>query len=236
MAMGFEKIAPYLPRILEGALLTVELALASLFLSIVFGLIGALMKTSSNPMARYAASTYSTVVRGIPELVWIVFVYYGLQIIINSLADSLGVLPIELNPFTAGTITLAFIYGAYFTETFRGAIMAIPAGQLETGRAYGMSSWQVFTRITFPQLMRYALPGIRNNWLVLVKATALASAIQLDDMTRIAKQSGQSEGASFAFNVTCAILFLIITSLSFMVFRRLERRYNRGLRGFNYGK
>lgn len=236
MGSGFEAVLPYLPRILKGAVLTVELAVLSAVLAIIYGLIGALMKTSDNRLARTLASLYSTIVRGIPELVWILFIFFGLKFSIQNIADTLEVVPVNISPFIAGSLTLAFIYGAFFTETFRGALLSIPAGQLETARAYGMNAWQVFSRITFPQLMRYALPGIRNNWLVLVKATAIVSVIGLDDMTRIAQQGGAREGASFIFNCTSAILFLIITSLSFSVFRRLEKTYNRGLKGFNYGK
>ena len=236
MVSGFEVVLPYLPRILKGALLTVELAVLSTALAIIYGLIGALMKTSESRVARAIASLYSTILRGIPERVWILFIFFGLKFSVQNIADQLEVVPVNISPFIAGSLTLAFIYGAYFTETFRGAMLAIPAGQLETGRAYGMNGRQVFSRITFPQLMRYALPGIRNNWLVLVKATAIVSVIGLDDMTRIAQQSGASVGASFVFNCTSAILFLIITSISFTVFRRLEKTYNRGLKGFNYGK
>ena len=92
---------------------------------------------------------------------------------------------IEISPLMAGILTLSFIYGAYFTETFRGAMLAVPYGQIEAANAYGMSPMLVLRRITFPLMMRFALPGIRNNWLVLTKATALVSIIGLDDMTRL---------------------------------------------------
>jgi ABC-type arginine transport system permease subunit len=81
-------------------------------------------------------------------------------------------------------LVLGFIYGAYFTETFRGAFLSVPRGQLEAGSAYGMTNWQVFTRIMFPQMMRFALPGIGNNWQVLVKSTALVSIIGLADVVK----------------------------------------------------
>ena len=99
-----------------------------------------------------------------------------------------------------------------------------------------MSPWQVFKRITFPLLMRFALPGIRNNWQVLIKSTALVSIIGLDDMTRITDQAGGAVRASFLFGLVAAALFLAMTSVSFWVFRKLEVKYARGVRGYSYGK
>ena len=100
---------------------------------------------------------------------------------------------IDINPFIAGISTIGFIFGAYMTETFRGAILAVNRGQLEAGYAYGMSGIQVFSRILLPQMVRHALPGFGNNWLVLVKTTALVSIIGLDDMVR---KAGMAAGAT----------------------------------------
>ena len=226
----------YMPLILSGALLTLELALVTLVLSMVLGLIGASMMMSKVGFIRRLAVGYSTLIRGVPDLVWMLLIYYGAQILINDWADRLEVVPIELNPFMAGVLTLSVIFGAYFSETFRGAILAVPKGLPEAGHAYGMSPWQVFKRITFPLLMRFALPGIRNNWQVLIKSTALVSIIGLDDMTRITDQAGEAVHASFLFGLVAAALFLAMTSVSFWVFRKLEVKYARGVRGYSYGK
>jgi ABC-type arginine transport system permease subunit len=112
---------------------------------------------------------------------------------------------IELNAFAAGVLTIGFIFGAYFTETFRGAFQAVPAGQMEAGRAYGMSGWQVFWRILFPQMLRYALPGMGNNWLVLLKSTAIVSMIGLSDMTWLADQAGRSTHQPFTFYLAVCV-------------------------------
>ncbi|MDK7178436.1 ABC transporter permease subunit, partial [Micrococcus luteus] len=103
---------------------------------------------------------------------------------------------VEISPFAAGVFTLSFIFGAYFTETFRAAILAVPGGQIEAGYAYGLTPFQVLYSVTFPLMMRYALPGVRNNWLVLTKSTALVSIIGLDDMTRVAQQAGSATQSS----------------------------------------
>lgn len=219
----------YLPRILTGAVLTIEIAVLSLLFSVIFGLIGAVMRLSKHTVLSATATAYSTIVRGVPDLIWMLMAYYCVQIGLNMVTEAIGVGMFEISPFFAGVFTLSFIFGAYFTETFRGAILAVPYGQIEAGYAYGFSGIAVLYRITFPLMMRFALPGVRNNWLVLTKATALVSIIGLDDMTRIAQQAGSSTHKSFLFNMISACLFLLITFVSLRVFAWLERRYQRGV-------
>lgn len=176
---------------------------------------------------------YTTVVRGVPDLVMMLLVFYGGQVLLNQVSDRLEWEMIELNAFAAGVLTIGFIFGAYFTETFRGAFQAVPVGQMEAGRAYGMSGWQVFWRILFPQMLRYALPGMGNNWLVLLKSTAIVSMIGLSDMTWLADQAGRTTHQPFAFYLAVCVLYLAMTSVSNAVFQRLERRYNVGVREAN---
>jgi ABC-type arginine transport system permease subunit len=153
--------------------------------------------------------------------------------LINQVSDYLEWEMIELNAFAAGVLTIGFIFGAYFTETFRGAFQAVPAGQMEAGRAYGMSGWQAFWRVLFPQMLRYALPGMGNNWLVLLKSTAIVSMIGLSDMTWLADQAGRSTHQPFTFYLAVCVLYLAMTSVSNAVLQRLERRYNVGVREAN---
>ena len=228
--VDFDILWQYMPRILNGALLTIQIAVASLLLAVLVGLVGALMRLSKSPILAGLATTYSTVVRGVPDLIWMLMVYYSAQLGINAITDALGWRSFEISPFFAGVFTLSFIFGAYFTETFRGAILAVPYGQIEAAYAYGLSPFQVLSRVTFPLMMRYALPGVRNNWLVLTKATALVSIIGLDDMTRVAQQAGSSTHYSFAFNMVSACLYLLITFVSLKVFVYLDKRYQRGVR------
>lgn len=227
---NFPILLEYMPRILSGAVLTVEIAVLSLVLSVFIGLIGAVMRLSKNILFSGIATAYSTVVRGVPDLIWMLMVYYSAQIGLNSLTDMLGVESFEISPFAAGVFTLSFIFGAFFTETFRGAILAIPYGQIEAGYAYGFGSVGVLYRITFPLMMRYALPGVRNNWLVLTKATALVSIIGLDDMTRITQQAGSATQLPFLFNMVSALLFLVLTLVSLRFFDWLEKHYQRCVR------
>ncbi len=218
------------PFILEGMLLTIELALASLVLSLALGLLGATAKLSSNRIAKLIAGIYTTLIRGVPDIVLMFIIFFGGQLGVNAIGDRLGLDYIEISEFTAGFITIGFIFGAYMAETFRGAILAVPRGEIEAGYAYGMTSLQVFVRITFPACMRHALPGFGNNWLVLAKTTALVSVIGLEDMVFRATQAGGSLRQPFTFYFVVAVLYLVITAVSDGGLRWLNKRYSAGVR------
>lgn len=222
-------MSDYFLLILQGALLTVAVSVASLLVSTVLGLLGATAKLSGKKPLVWLATLYTTVIRGIPELVLMLLIFYGAAIGINNFFESIGSdFVLDLNPFIAGVATLGFIYGAYMTETFRGAIMAIPRGQMEAAWAFGMGATQTFLRITLPQMVRYALPGFTNNWLVLIKATALVSLIGLHDMTYLAKQASATTREPFIFLLFAAGLYLVFTSISLWLLKRLNARYSLG--------
>jgi arginine/ornithine transport system permease protein len=224
-------LSGYFSSILQGALLTVGVSLAALLVAIVLGLIGAAAKLSGRPVAVAVATVYTTLVRGIPELVLMLLIFYGGTIGLNNLLEALGSQrTVDINPFAAGVLTIGFIYGAYMTETFRGAILSIPHGQMEAAWAFGMGRLQTFLRITLPQMVRYALPGFTNNWLVLIKATALVSLIGLHEMTYLAKQASSATREPFTFYLFAAGLFLVYTSVSLWALRWLERRFSMGVR------
>ena len=226
----FTLVQQYVPSILHGAWLTVQVAIGSLLLAVMIGFAGAAMRLSTNRVVGAVAQWYSSVVRGVPDLIWMLMIYYSLQMLLNQITEHFEMDMIEISPLMAGILTLSFIYGAYFTETFRGAMLAIPAGQVEAANAYGMRPLLVLRRITFPLMMRFALPGIKNNWLVLTKATALVSIIGLNDMTRLAQQAGSTTHMPFLFNLISALLFLGITTVSLVVFRWLDQYYQRGIK------
>ena len=220
----------FLPSLLEGAIVTLTVALASLAIAVTLGLIGAAMKLSASRVLKTVAGLYTTVIRGVPDLVLMLLIFYGGQMTINELAPRFGYTEyVDINPFIAGVWTIGFIFGAYLTETFRGAIMAIPPGQREAGIAYGMTPTQVFVRIVFPQMVRFALPGFANNWLVLVKSTALVSVIGLSDMMNRAGMAAGTTREPFTFYMAVAALYLVITTLSVLLLKALERRYSLGV-------
>ena len=221
----------YYLSILQGSLLTVAVSLCSLAVAVVLGLLGAAARLSGRPVMVALGTAYTSVIRGIPDLVVMLLVFYGGTMGLNHLMELMGSKrTVDINPFVAGVLTLGFIYGAYMTETFRGAILAIPRGQAEAAWAFGMGRRQTFLRITAPQMVRYALPGFTNNWLVLIKSTALVSLIGLQEMTYIAKQASAATRSPFEFFLFTAALFLLFTSASLWVLRRLDTRYSVGAR------
>jgi arginine/ornithine transport system permease protein len=215
----------YGPFLLAGVALTIETALLSLALAVLLGVAGAIAKTSGSPVAHGIAGVYTTIVRGVPDLVLMLLVFYGGQVMVNQLAPLVGYEGyIEIDEFVAGVGTLGFIYGAYMAETFRGAILAVPAGQLEAGQAFGMGRTQVFSRILLPQTIRHALPGFGNNWLVLLKATALLSVIGLEDALFRAGQAAGATREPFTFYVVAAGIYLLLTTVSTLLLGWAERR------------
>lgn len=219
--------AGYLPFVLAGASLTIAVAVVSLLLAVLLGLLAAASKLYGPLPARWIAGLYTTVIRGIPDIVLMMLIFFGGQVSLNAVADKLGWRYIDVNPFAAGVLTIDFIFGAYMGETFRGAIMAVPRGQIEAGHAYGMTPWQVFKLITLPAMTRHAMPGFFNNWLVLVKTTALVSLIGLQDMVFKAGVAANSLRKPFTFYLLVAVLFLLITIISDLIFGWLQRRYVR---------
>jgi arginine/ornithine transport system permease protein len=219
----------YFLVILQGALLTVGGSLGALAVAVILGLAGAAAKLSGRPLLVALGSVYTTIIRGIPDLVLMLLVFYGGTIGLNTLLEKMGSeATIDIEPFAAGVITIGFIYGAYMTETFRGAILSIPKGQMEAAWAFGMGRPQTFLRITLPQMVRYALPGFINNWLVLIKSTALVSLIGLQEMTYLAKQASAATRSPFIFFLFTGALFLIYTWISLVALKKLNARYSLG--------
>jgi len=229
-------LAGYGPQIFAGTITTVELSVLSLVLSFILGLLGASAKLSKSRFLSGLATVYTTIIRGVPDLVLMLLIFYSLQIWLNEATDYLNTLQnrfdfeISLDPFTSGVITLGFIYGAYFTETFRGAFLAVPKGQLEAARAFGMKPMLVFRRVLFPQMMRYALPGLANNWQVILKATALVSLIGLTDVIKAAQNAGNGTFRTFYFMSIAGLVYLVLTTVSNGVLMLLERKYAVGVR------
>jgi histidine transport system permease protein len=218
------------PLLLQGSWMTVKLSFLCLLVSVGLGLIGASAKLSKSALLRVPAQAYTTLIRGVPDLVLMLLIFYSLQTWLTSLTEALDWDYIEINPFSAGVITLGFIYGAYFTETFRGAILAVPRGQMEAATAYGLTRAQRFRLVVFPQMMRFALPGIGNNWMVILKATALVSIIGLADLVKVAQDAGKSSYQLFFFLILAALIYLVITTVSNYVLRRMEIFYAAGTR------
>tara|TARA_B110000014_G_scaffold245429_1_gene217387 strand:+ start:431 stop:1120 length:690 start_codon:yes stop_codon:yes gene_type:complete len=226
-----ESIWEYRYLLLDGTVVTVQLAVGSLILSVVLGLAGASAKLANNPISNRLASAYTTLVRGVPDLVLMMLLFYGGQQIVNDLGTVTGWWDyLEIDQFIAGIGSIGFVFGAYMTETFRGAILAIPRGQIEAGISCGMTNLTIFRRITWPQMVRHALPSFTNNWLVLIKATALVSVIGLHDVVWNASTAGRSVREPFTFMFAVLLIYLALTAISDIGLRWLDRRYSAGVR------
>ncbi|HCH2616454.1 TPA: ABC transporter permease [Vibrio parahaemolyticus] len=236
----------YEASIFKGALVTIEVAVLSLLLAVILGMLGALAKLAPYKWARAIATLYTTIIRGIPDLVLMMLIFFGGQILLNNSLYSINetlnewfassdpnhewtsYLPdyIDVSPFIAGVLTIGFIFGAYMAETFRGAIMAVDKGELEAAKAYGMSPVLAFRRILLPQMIRHALPGFGNNWLVLLKTTALISIIGLEDMVRMSSLAAGTTKMPFTFYMAVALIFLFFTSISTGLLKLVERKFS----------
>jgi len=218
-------------QMLRGAGVTILLAVGAYLLGIVVGMGGAAMKLSDSVALRFIAGVYTTVVRGVPELLVIYLLFYGSTPLIIDIASIFGYTGyLEIPPFLAGLVAVGLISGAYSTEVLRGAMQVVPIGQIEAGLSVGHSASQVFFRIKLPQLWRYALPGLGNVWQLTLKDTALVSVISLAELMKVASVAGNSEREPFVFYIAAGVLYLVMTTFSQVIFQRSERVANRGIR------
>ncbi|CAI0846983.1 Histidine transport system permease protein HisQ [Serratia grimesii] len=218
-------VVEYLPLLVQGAALSLCVMLVSLAVALVLGLINAVIKLFGPRWLRWVSTGYTTLVRGIPELVIMLLLFFGGEMLVNGALGLLGLGPLHFNTFISGVLAIGFVFGAYYTETFRGAFLTVERGQLEAAMAYGMSPGQVFRRVLLPQMLSFAIPGINNNWLGLMKASALVSILGLEDMVWLAEQAGRATQKPFLFYFLVALIYMVITAISSWGFSRLSRRY-----------
>jgi His/Glu/Gln/Arg/opine family amino acid ABC transporter permease subunit len=220
----------------EGAWQTVLVGISSMGIAMLLGLLGAWGKLSRSKAARSITGLYTTVIRGVPELVIILLVYYGVPTLIQDVLESFGInRVVDFPPFLAGVSTIGFIYGAFATEVFRGSFLAVPKGQMEAARAVGMNRILAFRRVLLPQMWRFALPGLGNVWMVLIKATALVSVIQLPELMRNADIASRSTKLPFTCYFAASLIYLGITIASILVQQKAEKWANRGIRSATHG-
>ncbi|MGF1445950.1 MAG: ABC transporter permease [Pikeienuella sp.] len=218
----------YAPLLGQGALVTISLALLSLALATALGILGAWAKLSRWLIWNWLASAYTSVVRGVPDLVLILLIYFGGQRLINQIGSALDLPYLEISKFWAGVAAIGFMYGAYLTETFRGAYLSVPRGQSEAAEALGLSRLATLWTVMTPQVVRLALPGYGNVWLVLVKSTAVVSVIGLQDLVGLADKAGKATREPFLFFLAVIAVYLSITAASGWALGRLGSRVNRG--------
>ncbi len=201
---------------------------SALCLGLILGLLGALAKTSPYKPLQWLGSTYSTLVRGIPELLWVLLIYFGTVNGMRALGKLFDIPDLALSAFSAGVIALGICFGAYATEVFRGAILAIPKGHREAGLALGMSRSRILFKLVLPQMWRIALPGLGNLFMILMKDTALVSVIGLEEIMRHAQIAVGFTKQAFTFYMVAAFMYLGLTVLAMAGMYFLEKRASRG--------
>lgn len=210
---------------MQGAGVTLEVAFTTLFFGLAFGLLGAAAKLSKTAWLRVPVTTVTSLLRGVPEFVILLICYFELGSILQGLTNG----RVSIDPFTGGVVALSIVLAAYSSETFRGAFLSVPPGQLEAARAFGMRPGQVFFRIHLPQAMRLALPSLSNLWQNLLKDSALVSVLGLEELMQKASIAAQVTKQPFVYFLSAAFIYMIFLAISNAVFARLERRASRGV-------
>ncbi|MEI4263942.1 ABC transporter permease [Roseovarius sp. D0-M9] len=218
----FDVIAPYAGQLLMGLMLTLKVALGSFVIGLTLAVIATPLTQSSRNPFRFILNIYVTVIRGIPELLVIFLIFYGGTVVLTELTGSY----FEVDALSAGIAALAAVSFAYFVEILRAALQGIPKGQREAALVLGLSSSQLFTRVILPQMFQRALPGIGNQWLIVLKESALVSIIGLEELMRKSVIAAGATHHPLTFYLSAACLYVAVTAVSSSAFGVAERRLN----------
>lgn len=217
----------WLPALLQGTVVTVQISLGAFAIGLLIGFPVALIKLKAGPAWVRLANGYTSVCRSVPELLLILLLYYAGADLINRISLALGGETVEINGFAAAVVVLGIVQGAYVAEIMRGAILAIPFGQIEAARALSMSPLLYTRRIIIPAMAPYALGGLSNLWLILIKDSALISVVGYSELLYTAKQAAGTSKHYFLFYLLAAAIYLCITVASSALFQVADRRMSR---------
>jgi polar amino acid transport system permease protein len=215
--------------LLNGLVASLQLAIGGYVLGLLIGVAGAFGKLYGGPILRDLLEIYTTVVRAVPELVLILILYYAGADIVNQVMALFGFPRVDISGLAAGIFVIGVVQGAYSTEVLRGAIRAVPPGEIEAARAYGMSPLQTLRRVTLPAMLPYAIPGLSNLWLIATKDTALLAVVGFTELTLATRQAAGSTKAYMTFYLAAGALYLAVTLVSNVVIGVIERRSRRGM-------
>jgi polar amino acid transport system permease protein len=215
--------------LLRGFAQSIQLAAGGYALGLVIGVAGASAKLYGGRVIRDLAEIYTMVIRAVPELVLMLLFYYVGTDLMNRAAQALGYSGFDVNGLLAGILVIGLVQGGYATEVIRGAIKAVPAGQIEAAQAFGMSPLKVMRRVTLPAMTPHALPGMANLWMIATKDTALLAVIGFSELTLVTRQAAGATRAYFLFFFAAGALYLLLTLVSNVILRWYERRARRGM-------
>ncbi|WP_318479687.1 arginine ABC transporter permease ArtQ [Photobacterium leiognathi] len=215
-------LSGYSLSLLEASWMTVQLAFTSLVVGLVLAMLFAGGEMSRFRLVAWPTTALVTVLRGLPELLIVLFIFFGSgQILFYITGDY-----VEISPFLSGVIALSLIFASYAAQTIRGAIRAVPKGQREAASALGISKSRTFFAIIVPQAVRHALPGLTNQWLVLLKDTALVSLIGVTDLLKQAQLTSAATHESFTWYATAAGVYLVITLITQKIIKIIDAKYS----------
>ncbi len=207
---------------------SIMIAIGAFALGLLIGVGGAYGKLYGSPVTRDLLGIYTTVVRAVPELVLILILYFAFTSSLNNLLLAWGFERVQISGFVAGIVVLGVVQGAYATEVLRGAILSVPSGQIEAARAMGMPPLMLAWRVTFPQMLAAAIPGLANLWLIATKDTALLAVVGYAELTLVTRQAASTTKAFFTFFMAAGVLYLVISILSTILFAKAEAWARRG--------
>jgi His/Glu/Gln/Arg/opine family amino acid ABC transporter permease subunit len=221
----------YGDEFVKGVATTLFISFSGYAIGATIGMLGAWAKLCPIKALNRAGEVYTTVVRSVPELLLLFLIFYAGTKALVSLLAMLGLGGIEINPFGAVITALGLIYGAYLTDVLRGGIQAVPKGQIEAAKAFGLNGPQRFVRIIFPQMIRYSISGLGNQWLNITKDSALVSVVaQVNDVMSVGNSAARSTHNFIFYFGAAAVVFMVVSGISMFIFGRLEKRANRGVR------
>lgn len=217
----------YLPLMKSATLMTLGLAVSSLIVGLLLSMFFVVLETNKFACVRKPVSVVIALLRGLPEIIVVFLIYFGATELVEKITGEY----VEFSAFGCGVAALSLIFATYASQSLRGAIQAIPLGQWESAAALGLSRRYAFLHIIMPQVWRHALPGLSNQWLVLLKDTALISLIGVSDLMRQAELINTNTHQPFTWYGLAALIYLIITIISQVFIRKLELRFTRFERG-----
>jgi polar amino acid transport system permease protein len=223
-------------NLMRGLGNSLQIALGAYALGLLIGTFGAFGKLHGGPVTRDLLAIYTTVVRAVPELVLILILYFAVTDLVNQGMVAMGYARVQVSGVAAGIAVLGVVQGAYSVEVIRGAILAVPAGQLEAAKAMGMPPLKTAWRITLPLMLSNAIPGLANLWLIATKDTALLAIVGFAELTLQTRQAASSTKAFLTFFLAAGVLYLLVTLLSGVVFSRIEKWARRGQRNHGAGQ
>ncbi len=214
---------------LFATLMTLTVSILSMGLGLFLAIITVWAKIIQSRITKIIANFYTTVVRGVPELLVIYLIFFGGNAVVMSIAKIFGYNGyIELNALTIGTIAIAFISATYSSEVLRAAYLSINRGQIEAAKSLGLNKFNIFLKVLAPQIIRHALPGIGNVWQITLKDTSLISVTGLVEIMRQSRIASNVEHSPLTFLVTAALLYLFLTTFSGKFFKIMELKYSKG--------